>query len=121
MSCTICGCHNIFHGSQLPHARRGTYLSESGCHDGVWMDDDEHAEGWDPDAIYRPCPNNPGRCMDCDGRGKQGDDHCPACDGTGWKGATPKWPTAINLAEEAVYLPGAPSPSGSNPTSRIRG
>ena len=32
--------------------------------DGVWMDDDVHGEGWEPDVIYPPCPFNPLAC-DC--------------------------------------------------------
>lgn len=98
MACTICKCAEPFHGSQLPHARPGTHLNESGCHDGVWMDDDEHAEGWEPDVIYPPCPNNPARCMRCNGTGNAPDDvtdrdDCQDCHGTGWANGKAQWPT----------------------------
>ena len=38
MTCTICGRHKVYHASEWnTHA-------EHGCHDGVTMDDDVHAE-----------------------------------------------------------------------------
>ena len=101
MTCGVCGKPTL-HGSALG-GRPGTYLSESGCHNGVWMDDDEYAEGWQPDVIYQPCPNNPKGCKKCKGTGtvftwsadKTGRYHhdCPnkTCGGTGWKGE-PQYP-----------------------------
>lgn len=68
MTCGICGKPPL-HGSALG-GRPGTYLSESGCHGGVWMDDDEYAEGWQPDVVYPPCPNHPKACKKCGGRGE---------------------------------------------------
>jgi hypothetical protein len=71
---------------------------EAGCHDGVFMDDDEHHEGWQPDLIYPPCPHNPKRCLTCNGSGyaadpnAAGQDDCPDCDGTGWSSGEAQWP-----------------------------
>ena len=88
MACLICGREWIWHGSEEPAAVPGSYLAETGCHDGVRMDDDEHAEGWQTDVVYPPCPHNPARCAKCGGTGaRQPDDECDecgACDGTGW-------------------------------------
>lgn len=86
--CPICGKPE-WHGSK--YARAGTYLSETGCHSGVMMDDDEHAEGWQKDVIYPPCPQNPKRCMKCNGYGEIDDGECPGCEGSGWIGK-PEWP-----------------------------
>ena len=92
MTCLSCGREKVWHGSEH---RAG---SEVGCHDGVAMDDDEHADGWQHDVIYPPCPHNPLRCETCSGSGdcpetiKDGSDDCPACNGTGWKDGNPQWP-----------------------------
>lgn len=93
MTCHVCKRGLVFHGSERVPS------SESGCHDGVFMDDDEHAEGWQPDVVYPPCPFNPDRCADCGGSGEAPPDHvdsddCPACSGSGWKGGEVQWPTA---------------------------
>lgn len=96
MTCSVCGQKSVLHGSalarQLPDGGTGTYLSESGCHNGVWMDDDEYAEGWQPDVIYRPCPNHPKCCKKCGGSGELRDKDGSSYDCTnktcnaGWKG-----------------------------------
>lgn len=94
MTCAICG-KPILHGSNiLP-------TSESGCHDGVWMDDDEHFEGWHRDVIYPPCRNNPACCKACGGDGmsklpidQRESDDCEYCGGNGWIG-DPQWPNEI--------------------------
>ena len=70
---------------------------ETGCHAGVMMDDDLHAEGWQPDVVYPPCPSNPKCCAACKGTGEAGpevttQDDCPDCDGTGWKDGKAEWP-----------------------------
>lgn len=102
MTCKICGKPGPIHGSQW--GQPGTYLNESGCHDGVWMDDDEYYEGWAPDTIYPPCPNHPKSCKKCGGNGSLRKwnealgcydvTDCPnkTCQ-SGWKGA-PQWPVA---------------------------
>lgn len=88
---------------------------ETGCHAGVKMDDDVHAEGWQPDLVYPPCPNNPRVCPECKGSGEAGpeattQDDCPACDGTGWLGGKPEWP-----------VPAAPDRSPAEPVyERLR-
>lgn len=95
MTCTTCGRHRIAHGFDYG-APAGSYLAESSCHDGVWMDDDVHAEGWRRDVIYRPCPNNPRACRECGGTGDADPgaarDDCAVCRGTGWQGGKPEWP-----------------------------
>jgi hypothetical protein len=106
MPCTICGRHQQWHGSE-EGPPPGSYLSEMGCHDGVRMDDDEYHEGWQPDVIYPPCPFNPLRCETCGGSGDapklmaeaMNRDDCADCDGTGWKGGDPKWPTEAEPQE----------------------
>lgn len=91
MTCDICGKPK-WHGSQEPGATQGSHLSETGCHDGVMMDDDEHAEGWQSDVIYPPCPNHPNRCPTCGGSGEYDGGDCETCDGTGWYGCAPQYP-----------------------------
>ena len=108
MSCSICKRPTL-HGSHLG-GRPGSYLSESGCHNGVWMDDDEYAEGWQPDVVTRPCPNNPARCDRCDGSGVAPkdvttQDDCPACDGTGWRNGDWQEP------DDRYRRPDPPAPS----------
>ena len=88
MTCTICGKPE-WHGSQL--AQAGTYLAETGCHAGVMMDDDLHAEGWSAKTVYPPCPNNPKCCARCGGCGETQGGDCPTCGGTGWIGPV-EWP-----------------------------
>jgi hypothetical protein len=90
------------HGAALT-TLAGTYLSEAGCHDGVWMDDDDYGEGWDPETIYRPCPNNPARCEFCLGKGERmiswrgaEPEECVKCHGTGWADGKPQWPVSMN-------------------------
>lgn len=116
MTCSTCGKPSRHHGSEPalasghPKARE-TYAMESGCHDGVWMDDDVHGEGWSPDVIYPPCPFNPLAC-DCVPKPDAmsfGDwqqisygtglaqDGCPNCHGTGWKGG--KWQHPVSVDE----------------------
>lgn len=102
--CGLCG-KPLLHGSSLPGGSPGTYLNESGCHDGVWMDDDEYHEGWASDTIYRPCPNNPKCCKRCHGSGSiyrdGGQEDCPnkTCN-AGWKGE-PQWPIPREPEEPA--------------------
>lgn len=108
-TCGICGKETL-HGSHLG-GQGGTYLGESGCHDGVWMDDDEYGEGWDPTTIYRPCPNHPKCCKKCGGAGlinkwnaeRGGYDSYDCTNKTcnaGWKGE-PQWPvSADELTDE---------------------
>jgi hypothetical protein len=98
--CRICGKTQL-HGSHLG-GKGGTYLGESGCHQGVWMDDDEYGEGWADDTIYPPCPNHPKCCKKCGGSGiitkwnvdktERWQEDCPnkTCN-SGWKGK-PQWP-----------------------------
>lgn len=105
MTCTICGRNRVWHGSSEPGARPGTYLSEMGCHDGVAMDDDEHAEGWNQDVAYPPCKHNPNRCQRCGGSGDAPPDvtdrdDCPDCRGNGWAGGKAQWPESDD--DEAV-------------------
>ena len=106
MACLVCGRERAWHGSEtgLP----GTYLNETGCHDGVRMDDDVHGEGWQPDVIYPPCEFNPRCCPTCSGTGNapplmaealQQDD-CADCHGTGWKDGKCEWP--VSIADEAA-------------------
>lgn len=97
MACGICGRQPVWHGSEV--ARPGTHLNETGCHGGVMMDDDEHAEGWQADVVYPPCRSNPRRCMTCDGSGAAGpdvtwQDECPDCDGIGWANGKAEYPPA---------------------------
>lgn len=95
MTCLICGRAPQFHGSEV---RPGI---ETGCHDGVLMDDDEYFEGWQQDVIYPPCPHNPAMCGTCCGSGEAPEkvaarlmqDDCPDCNGTGWRGGNAQWPT----------------------------
>lgn len=82
---------------------------QSGCHDGVQMDDDENAEGWQTDVVYPPCPNNPKCCADCKGTGLARpeiitQDDCPACDGTGWKDGEAEWPTVVGICSTTLTL-----------------
>lgn len=101
MTCPTCNRARIAHGSDYG-APAGSYLSEAGCHDGVWMDDDEHAEGWQRDVIYRPCPHNPRACAECGGTGNTGSgDDCAACRGTGWQGGKPEWPIVAEGTADA--------------------
>lgn len=91
MTCQICGRHKVYHGSEW---NAGGY----GCHDGMLMDDDVHAEGWQRDVIYPPCPHNPRKCSRCDGSGSAPadvttQDDCPDCSGTGWAGGKCEWPS----------------------------
>lgn len=101
MACTICGREKVYHGSEHPSAHPGTYLIESGCHNGCWMDDDEYAEGWDPDVVILPCPYNPSACKKCGGQGwtaeiedngkyepnpEQIQVSCKFCNASGWEG-----------------------------------
>lgn len=107
MTCATCGLQRQWHGSD--HGRPGTHLAETGCHDGVMMDDDEHAEGWQRDVIYPPCPKNPDRCRSCNGSGEAGpevttQDDCPACNGTGWKDGKARWPTPAALPPSTRVL-----------------
>lgn len=72
------------------------------------MDDDVHAEGWQRDVIYPPCPNNPRRCMDCGGTGDAGpevttQDDCPACDGTGWAKGKAEHPVSLDDLADDIY------------------
>ena len=95
MTCTICGRHKVYHASEWSDR------AEYGCHDGVTMDDDVHAEGWQRDVIYPPCPHNPNKCKRCDGSGNAPadvttQDDCPACHGTGWNGGKCEWPVEAN-------------------------
>ena len=104
--CHVCGKQRLC-GVDLG-GQPGTYLSESSCHDGVWMDDDVHAEGWPEGEIFRPCPRNPDKCLQCDGAGDRSDKHpeagdCSHCAGTGWANAEPRWPPRLN---ELVDAPG---------------
>lgn len=107
MTCQTCGRNPQWHGSQTG-ARAGTYLHETGCHDGVRMDDDEHGEGWAPDTIYPPCQFNPARCSTCDGTGNASPmmaealkrDDCEDCNGTGWKDGECQWPIAVESETE---------------------
>ena len=50
-TCGICGKETL-HGSHLG-GQGGTYLGESGCHDGVWMDDDEYGEASGKDGVHQ--------------------------------------------------------------------
>ena len=86
----------------------------SGCHDGVWMDDDVHGEGWERDVIYPPCPHNPAAC-ECVTKPESmsfGDwqqisygtglakDGCPQCHGTGWRGGKVQYPVSMDELED---------------------
>lgn len=108
MTCSICGRHRVWHGSEEPNLPAYSKLLEFGCHDGVAMDDDEHGEGWHDDVIYPPCPHNPARCVSCNGTGwaadpeAAGQDDCPDCVG-GWAGGKPQWPTQGEPAEEECW------------------
>lgn len=100
MACHICGRADVLHGSDHHPG------AEYGCHDGVWMDDDVHAEGWHDDVSYPPCPNNPLKCSRCDGSGiapadVEDRDDCPACQGTGWKNGDCQYPSRFDPDEEA--------------------
>ena len=92
MACNACGKPTVLHGSHLTN-QRNSYLIESGCHNGVWMDDDEYHEGWQPDVVYRPCPNHPKCCKKCGGSGTLYDKDGSSYDCTnktcnsGWKGS----------------------------------
>jgi hypothetical protein len=108
MTCGVCG-KTVLHGSHLG-GKGGTYLGESGCHDGVWMDDDEYAEGWADDTIYRPCPNHPKCCKKCGGTGTiftwsadKTERYYHDCTNktcrAGWKGE-PEWP--VSADDEAL-------------------
>lgn len=59
------------------------------CHEGILIDADEYAEGWQRDVIYQPCSCNPKFCMRCRGIGMIVDDEgagdCPHCN-CGWVG-----------------------------------
>ena len=91
MSCSTCGRYRQWHGSET--GSPGTYLNESGCHDGVHMDDDEYFEGWQADTLYHPCPHNSARCRKCKGTGSTKDGgECRPCHGTGWKNGDAQWP-----------------------------
>lgn len=122
MTCNICGCASVLHGAHLG-GRPGTYLAESGCHNGVWMDDDEYTEGWDPSVVTRPCPNNPDCCLSCNGTGDTSDDpeflvECEACEGTGWAGGDWRAPddrygarlSGAQRSELSQSAPDEPSP-----------
>lgn len=106
MSCGVCGKPSVLHGSDLG-GKGGTYLGESGCHDGVWMDDDEYYEGWASDTIYHPCPNHPKFCKKCHGSGSLVDKDGAQYDCTnktcqsGWKGE-PEWPIPAEPEAEAI-------------------
>ena len=101
MTCTVCGRNRIYHCSEI------IAWSESGCHDGVFMDDDEYAEGWQRDVIYPPCKYSPLCCRHCEGSGESRDpasksDDCEYCSGTGWLGGKAKWPIAAEEARAAA-------------------
>jgi hypothetical protein len=110
MACEICGRERVLTGHELG-GQPGTCLNESSCHDGVWMDDDEHAEGWQPDVAYPPCPESPRRCLTCNGSGRApklmaeslNRDDCADCNGTGWKDGNCEWPiAAADLEDEEM-------------------
>lgn len=117
MPCSTCGREQRCHGSEFAkgqHDRwRETYAATAGCHDGVWMDDDVHGEGWEPDVIYPPCPFNPQAC-DCALRPDAmsfrnwnnisygtglAQDGCPKCHGSGWKDCKWQHPVSIDDLE----------------------
>lgn len=134
MTCSTCQRPYIKHGSEAATGQpqgRATYAMESGCHDGVWMDDDVYGEGWQRDVIYPPCPCSPHKCTTCGKKPEAmtfhewntisygtcvADDDCAECGGTGWKNGEPQWPTEVEPDEpecEAYgekQLPGAPCP-----------
>jgi hypothetical protein len=64
-----------------------------GCQNGITMDDDVYAEGWEPDVVYPPCSCHPKHCKMCRGSGRcpedvlHDSDDCPTCGGNGWLGA----------------------------------
>lgn len=115
MPCTTCGREKRCHGSEAAKSSgyprwRETYAVESGCHDGVWMGDDEHGEGWQSDVIYPPCPHNPAAC-DCLPKADEmsfadwqtisygtglAQDGCPKCHGTGWRDGNVQYPVSID-------------------------
>ena len=97
MTCPICG--NLVLTGDALGGKGGSYLIESSCHDGVWMDDDEWAEGWKKDVLYSPCPNNPQCCTGCAGSGVIREEDCPACEGTGWIGEIPEWLSSSRIDE----------------------
>jgi hypothetical protein len=99
MACAICGRERVWHGSEHPAARPGTHLIESGCHDGTFMDDDEHFEGWASDTVYPPCPHNPACCQKCGGSDFIDGGDCDACE-SGWIGG-PQWPISRAEIEDA--------------------
>jgi len=131
MACLTCGRPQTWHGSHEPEGRPGTYLSETGCHDGVRMDDDEYHEGWDPQTSYPPCQFNPNRCPTCDGTGRAPPmmvealerDDCADCGGSGWKNGDSQWPVAASdleqdepLVDAAFYCPRCGTPISKDPT-----
>jgi len=119
MTC-FCGRAQPLHGSELGTLRmggqmRGTYLSESGCHDGVWMDDDVYHEGWERDVVYPVCPCSPKRCSTCGLPPEKlttgqlqtisygtcvAQEDCPECHGNGWKGGRCEYPESADLQNE---------------------
>jgi hypothetical protein len=121
MPCSTCGREQRCHGSEAAVAsglprHRETYAMESGCHDGVWMDDDTHGEGWERDVIYPPCPYNPAAC-DCVKKPDSmsfgdwnqisygtglGRDDCAKCGGNGWRDGQWQHPVSIDDLEEAT-------------------
>ncbi len=112
MTCHVCGRKTQCTGGGDYRGEPGTYLNESSCHDGVWMDDDVYCEGWERDVVYPPCPHNPDAC-ECMKRTLTerelqtmsygtcvGDDDCPLCHGNGWKGGNARWPTPSDEYED---------------------
>lgn len=116
MPCTVCGRNRVLCGAEF-HPDRGAYLSESSCHDGVWMDDDVYCEGWERDVLYPPCPHNPAAC-DCIKRDLTlhelhtmscgvciGEDDCKSCGGSGWKDQKWQWPVSADDLVDVVQFP----------------
>lgn len=117
MTCSICGKPE-WHGSQESNAFPGSHLSETGCHLGFRIDDDEFAEGVQKKVIYPPCPNNPKKCTACNGNGfvvtvendgSHCDDECGFCDGHGWE--TPQ-KFLSDLISEETRCPDTPDMFG---------
>lgn len=109
MTCSVCGRDRVCTGDELG-GQPGTYLIESSCHDGVWMDDDVHAEGWNEDEIYPPCPHNPRKCKTCGGSGNAPKemaerlerDDCADCRGNGWQNGNNEYPVSDGELDDAT-------------------
>jgi len=107
MTCSICGRATQCTGGGDYRGAPGTYLNESSCHDGVWMDDDVYSEGWERDVIYPPCPNNPAVCKCMQRELTEGElqtmsygtcvglDDCQSCHGNGWANGYAQWPSDV--------------------------